>query len=103
MAVTIVGEQAKKPVLRLINSLPPAMGSCPETIAALEGLLRAARAGRLTGLAYCAIKGYGYMVDCVGAAAARPTEARGMVCALDDELQHWVQGRADEAPTHPGY
>ena len=97
------GSQAKKPALRLISSPLPAVGSCPETIATLERPLRAARAGTVIGLAYCALEGRVYTVDCVGTAAESPSDTRGMVCALDDELRRLNDQRADGAPTHEGY
>ena len=75
-----------------------------ETVNTLEQLLEGARAGEVVGLAFCAVlKGPRYIVDLTGEARRNPTFARGMVCALDDELQSRVHERAMAAPTLNGF
>lgn len=71
-----------------------------DTVEALEQLLEAARAGLIIGLAFGAmLKRKRYLVNCAGEACRDPTTARGMVCALDDELAVLVQSRAESNTT----
>lgn len=71
-----------------------------EVVTALEELLASAQAGLITGIAFGAIlKGRKYLVDCAGTAYADPTLARGVLLALDDELQIMVHSRTDRATT----
>lgn len=59
-----------------------------ETVACLEQLLTDAKDGRLIGVAFAAMyKGKRYIVNAAGEAHRSPTFARGMVAALDDELE----------------
>lgn len=78
--------------------------ACAESIRTLERMLEAARAGRLVGLAYCAVqRSGGYSVDFVGLARRDLTRTRGMVCALDDEIGVQISERAMEAPDAEPY
>lgn len=53
----------------------------------LTQLLREARAGRLTGLAYVGVMDRsGYVADTAGEAERNPTWTRGALRALDDKL-----------------
>lgn len=71
-----------------------------DTVEALEQLLEAARAGLIVGLAFGAmLKRKRYLVNCAGEACRDPTTARGMVCALDDELREMVHSRAESNTT----
>ena len=66
-----------------------------DTVHALEGLLREARAGRLIGLAWVSMfDGYKYEVDIAGETRRCPTFTRGMLCKLDDELQQLITSDA---------
>ena len=72
-----------RPVFRLAGPAPS-----HDTIQALEDLLQDARSGKLVGLLYCAMfDRRAYRVGAAGEAHRSPTFARGMVCALDDELR----------------
>lgn len=71
-----------------------------DVVEALEQLTELARLGELTGIVFgCSIKGRRYMVDAAGTFARDPTLGRGVIAALDDELQHMVQSRADSSTT----
>ena len=62
-----------------------------DTVEALEHLLKRAKAGELTGIAFAAIlKRRRYIVNTAGAAFQYPTFSRGMLRALDDELARRV-------------
>lgn len=64
-----------------------------DTVECLELLLRRARLGEVTGLAYCAmLKRRAYIVNTAGTAHESPTFARGMVAALDDQLSQRIRG-----------
>ncbi len=64
-----------------------------DTIGCLEALLREARAGRLIGVAYCAmLRKRAYIVNSAGEAHRNPTFTRGMLQALDDQLSQRVDG-----------
>ena len=70
------------------------------TVQELADLLNCALRGDVVGLAYVAIgTGGSYAADFVGRAADNPTQTRGMVCALDDELKAEIHAQADEAPS----
>lgn len=71
-----------------------------DTQEAVEQILEAVKVGQVTGIAFVlTMKRRRYMVNTAGTAADNPTETRGMLLALDDELQRMVQGRADSATT----
>lgn len=59
-----------------------------DAIEALEDLLDAARAGKVIGVAYVALKpgGKDHYVDAAGECRAHPTLTRGMLRTLDDAL-----------------
>ena len=62
---------------------------------AAQEILRCIDDGSALGLGFVLVlKGGRYMVNTAGWAAENPTEMRGMLCALDDELRNMVQGRA---------
>lgn len=64
-----------------------------DTVACLELLLRRARRGEVTGLAYCAtLKKRAYIVNTAGMVHDSPTFARGMLQALDDQLAQRIRG-----------
>lgn len=72
-----------------------------DVVTALEELLVSAKAGHVTGIAFGAIlKGRKFLVDCAGSAYADPTTARGVLAALDDELQIMVHSRVDRNTTN---
>ena len=57
-------------------------------------LLREARAGRLTGLAYVGMLGTdGYVADTAGEAHRSPTWTRGALKALDDKLARRIHAQ----------
>lgn len=63
-------------------------------------IMEATKAGQVLGIAFVLVlKRKRFMVNTAGAAADNPTDTRGMLCALDDELQRMVQGRADAETT----
>lgn len=67
---------------------------------AAQEILEACDSGHAQGLAFVLVlKGKRYVVNVAGSAAENPTETRGMLCALDDELQRMVQGLADNTQT----
>lgn len=71
-----------------------------DTLEAAEQILESVKEGLVTGIAFVLVlKRRRFMVDCAGTAADNPTDTRGMLCALDDELQRMVQGEADQATT----
>ena len=71
-----------------------------DTVEAAEQILAGVKAGSVVGIAFVLVlKRRKFMVNCAGVAAENPSETRGMVCALDDELQRMVQGRADSNTT----
>lgn len=56
--------------------------------------------GQITGIVFgLAVKGRRYVVNVAGTFARDPTLARGVVCAIDDELSRMVQGRTDSDTT----
>lgn len=56
--------------------------------------------GEITGIVFgAAIRGRRYIVNVAGTFARDPTLARGVVCAIDDELARMVQGRTDSDTT----
>lgn len=83
------------PVLRLVpRTRPQQVQPDRDTIDCLRMLLREARVGKVTGLAFCAmLPDRGYMVDTTGEVALNPTFSRGMVRALDDKLAKLVHER----------
>jgi hypothetical protein len=63
-------------------------------------LLEAVQAGLIKGMVFgVAMRGKNYFVNVAGTLAHDPTFARGVVAALDDELQRMVQGGADAKTT----
>lgn len=77
-----------KPPFRLVSDDTP-----HETIEALEMLLAQARAGKILGVAYVAMrKRREYVGEATGEAYRSPTFARGMVAALDDYLAELARG-----------
>ena len=71
-----------------------------DTEQAVTQILEGVQAGHVTGIAFVlTMKRRRYMVNAAGVAAENPTETRGMLLALDDELQRMVQGRADSNTT----
>jgi hypothetical protein len=64
-----------------------------DTVQCLEQLLDKARKGEIIGLAFAAMcRRRQYMVDTAGEAHRNLTYARGMVCALNDELGQRIRG-----------
>lgn len=64
-----------------------------DTVECLEALLARAKAGEVIGVSYAAMhKQRRYTVHSCGEAFRNPTFARGMVCALDDQLSNRVRG-----------
>lgn len=62
-----------------------------ETISALRFLLHEARGGRISGIAYVAIRrGQDFSADFAGRAEDCPTLTRGALRALDDELSKFI-------------
>lgn len=71
-----------------------------DTVEALEQLLTAAREGQIVGLVFGAmLRRRRYLVNCAGEACRDPTAARGIICALDDELSALVQSKAESDTT----
>lgn len=71
-----------------------------DTEEAVKQIMEGVRAGFVIGIAFVLVmKRRRFMVNCAGAAAENPSDTRGMVCALDDELQRMVQQRADSNTT----
>jgi hypothetical protein len=71
-----------------------------EVLTALTELLEAAHQGQITGLAFAAVlKGRKFVVDVAGVCYSDPTLTRGVLAALDDELQDLVHGRIDRDTT----
>ena len=74
---------------KIVALAQPAVST--DTVCALEGLLREARAGRLIGIAWVSMfDGYRYEVDIAGETRRSPTFTRGMLCKLDDELSRII-------------
>lgn len=68
-----------------------------DTIEALEQLLKGARDGDITGLAFAAaLRNRRYVTNVAGTCYRDATAARGMIRALDDELSELVHGRSPE-------
>ena len=66
-----------------------------DTVQCLTELLSLAKDGEVTGLAFAAtLKGRSYIVNTAGYAHKNPTFARGIVCAIDDELRDRIQRQA---------
>lgn len=66
-----------------------------DTVECLEQLLDGARRGQIIGMAYAVmLKKREYIVNTAGEAHRNPTFARGMVCALNDDLGTKVRGAA---------
>lgn len=71
-----------------------------DTQQAVEQIMDGVKQGLVVGIAFVLVmRRKRFMVNCAGVAADNPSDTRGMVCALDDELQRMVQGRADSATT----
>ena len=65
-----------------------------DTVEALTQLLDLAKHGEVTGIAFGAfLKNRRYITDVAGTCLHNATTARGMVCALDDELSELVRQR----------
>lgn len=65
-----------------------------DTVEALTQLLEAAKNGEVTGIAFGAfLRNRKYITNVAGTCFHNATTARGMICALDDELAELVQGR----------
>lgn len=63
-----------------------------DTVRCLEGLLEAARAGEVVGVAYAAIhRRRNFRVHLCGEAYRSPVFARGCVAVLDDELSQRIR------------
>lgn len=63
-----------------------------DTVRCLEGLLEAAKAGEVVGVAYAAIhRRRNFRVHICGEAYRAPVFARGCVAVLDDELGHRIR------------
>jgi hypothetical protein len=77
-------------VISLVAPAAPAA----DTVASLEYLLAEARAGRLVGLAWIALKaGNAYEVDIADEAALQPEYVRGLARVLDDQLAKLIGSR----------
>lgn len=64
-----------------------------DVVQALEELLEQARAGKVTGIAYVAMRTVGdYYVDLAGETRRCPSPTRGMLALLDDELSQIIRG-----------
>lgn len=64
-----------------------------DTVECLKMLLRQARKGEVTGIAFCAVlKRKAFIVNTAGTAHSDPTFTRGMMLALDDQLGAKVRG-----------
>lgn len=75
---------------RLVELLPDSVSH--DTVECLTTLLARAKAGEVTGIAYCVVlKRRRYIVNSAGTARKYPTFTRGMVNALDDELGSMVR------------
>lgn len=87
--------QASAQILRLVPRRPAEREVSAHTIEVLQNLLLGAMRGEYVGLAYAVRVSNGrYFVDTAGECAEDPTHARGMVCALDDELSHMIHEAA---------
>ena len=65
-----------------------------DLIEALEELLAGAKAGQIVGLAFTAVlKRQRYIANIAGTCVRNLTHARGMLCALSDELGQMVRQR----------
>lgn len=66
-----------------------------ETIRALEELLHDARHGYISGLVFAAMRpgAHDYIIGTTGEARRRPTYARGMIQAVDDDLRDVLKQR----------
>ncbi len=68
-----------------------------DTVAALQQLLKHARAGNIVGIGFVAMlkpttKQRGYIANTAGEMHRNPTFTRGMLAALDDKLSQRIQG-----------
>lgn len=71
-----------------------------DTVTALEELLEGARAGLIVGIAFgVMLKECKFFVNTAGIARSDPTLTRGVLRALDDELQDLVHGRVELSTT----
>lgn len=71
-----------------------------DTQQAVKQIMEAVEAGHVVGIAFVLVmKRKRFMVNCAGVAAQNPSDTRGMICALDDELQRMVQGEAESNTT----
>jgi len=71
-----------------------------DVVEAFEQLAEGARQGLIVGAIFgVAVKGRRYHVNVAGTLTKDPTYARGICAAIDDELMHMVQGRADAEST----
>ena len=88
-------------VIRLVPPLPPPppqSKEAKEVTDGLEEIIGLVRDGSLTGFVFGGIlKGRKYFVGISGSAYSDPTMARGVLCAIDDELQLMVQDRTDRS------
>lgn len=67
-----------------------------DVVDALEQLLAGAKEGQVVGLAFAALlKRRRFITAAAGECHRDPTYTRGIIAALDDELSHLVQHRAD--------
>lgn len=68
-----------------------------DTVEALEELLRGAREGEITGIAFaCTLRKMRYITNVAGLCFKNPTFARGMVASLSDEIAGLVHSRDPE-------
>lgn len=79
--------QSPAPAYHLVAPVPSS-----DTVEVLEDLLAEARRGEVVGLLFAAMtRRRDYYVGAAGEAHRSPTFARGMVCALDDELRRSLE------------
>ena len=65
-----------------------------DLIDAIEDLLAGAKAGQIVGLTFCAVlKRQRYIVNIAGTCVRNLTHARGMLCALSDQLGDLIRQR----------
>ena len=81
---------SKRAALYVINPT-----TSDDTIQALEELLDDARRGSITGMVFAAMRpgGSDYIIGTTGEARHRPTYARGMIAAVDDDLREALKQR----------
>lgn len=77
----------KPPLVLIADNLSNEVTEC------CKQLLREARAGRLTGLAFVGVvEDRGYIANTAGEAHRSPTWTRGALLALDDKLAQRIRG-----------